>query len=653
MNNRKDEPENGVTTKFGYLSNTPLSEALRTYLAFLEQRGMAFRTENIRTVDSLGRVSARAVYARLSSPHYTACAMDGVALQAKDTFGATDTTPVLLCEDRYVRVDTGDPLPEGFDAVVMMEDCAEEDGGIVLRIAAAPWQHVRQIGEDLSAGDMILPSYTEITPALIGAMLAGGVESLEAVARPRVAILPTGDEIVPPCGQPKKGEIMEFNSAIFSAMLQQWGAQGVVYPIVPDDPGKIESFLCRAAEECDFVLLCAGTSAGRDDGSAHAIAALGEVCIHGVAIRPGKPVVLGAVGKKPVVGVPGYPVSGIVVLEELVKPVIDRLLMREREAGESVCVRMGRKMTSSLKYREFVRASLGYGEDGGLSAVPLSTGAGVITSFTKADCLLDVPQNCEGYEAGERAFARLLKPVDRIARTVRILGSHDPLIDEAADELRRGDIRASVSSAHVGSMGAILALGRGEGQLGGIHLLDETDGSYNVSYVEKYLPNGGVALIECVRRMQGFLVAKGNPKGIGTVSDLQKDGVRYANRQKGAGTRILLDYLLKQAGIPAREVTGYEREEMTHTAVAAQVAAASADCGLGIFAAAKMFDLDFVPVCEETYDLLVSLSAMENPQVRAFLRVLSSENFLRRLDALGGYSYDRPGRIKKLWPAKE
>jgi len=436
-------------------------------------------------------------------------------------------------------------------------------------------------------------------------------------------------------------------------MLQRWGAQGEVYPVVPDDPAKIEAALQKGAEECDFVLLCAGTSAGRDDGTAAAIRKLGEVCVHGIAIRPGKPAVLGAVCGKPVVGVPGYPVSGIIVLEELVKPVIDRMLKRERESAESVCVKMGRKYVSSLKYREFVRATLGFDAEGSLSAVPIGAGAGVITSLTKADCILDVPQNCEGYEAGERAHVRLLKPIDRIARTVRIIGSHDPLIDEAADERRRVDIRSYVSSAHVGSMGAILALGRGEGQFGGVHLLDATDGSYNVSYIEKYIPNGGVALIECVRRTQGLIVQKGNPLGIRTVDDLVKPGVRYANRQKGAGTRILFDYLLKQAGISAKQIEGYAREELTHTAVAAQIAAGSADCGLGIFSAAKMYGLDFIPVCEETYDLLASLTAMENPQVRAFLRVLASESFLRRLDALGGYTYDKPGRIKKIWPEKE
>ena len=640
-------------SKYEYLSNTQLSEALRQYLSFLEQRGLPYRTESVSVEASLGRMSARAVYARQSSPHYTACAMDGIALLARRTFGATQTTPVFLKESDFSRVDTGDPLPAGCDAVVMIEDCVEEDGGILLRAAAAPWQHVRQIGEDLAAGDMILPSYLEIEPAMIGALLAGGVRTLEVLARPRVAIIPTGDEIVSRNDSLREGEIPEFNSAVFCAMLQRWGAQGEVYPVVPDDPAKIEAALQKGAEECDFVLLCAGTSAGRDDGTAAAIRKLGEVCVHGIAIRPGKPAVLGAVGGKPVVGVPGYPVSGIIVLEELVKPVIDRMLKRERESAESVCVKMGRKYVSSLKYREFVRATLGFDAEGSLSAVPIGAGAGVITSLTKADCILDVPQNCEGYEAGERAHVRLLKPIDRIARTVRIIGSHDPLIDEAADELRRVDIRSYVSSAHVGSMGAILALGRGEGQFGGVHLLDETDGSYNVSYIEKYIPNGGVALIECVRRTQGLIVQKGNPLGIRTVDDLVKPGVRYANRQKGAGTRILFDYLLKQAGISAKQIEGYTREELTHTAVAAQIAAGSADCGLGIFSAAKMYGLDFIPVCEETYDLLASLTALENPQVRAFLRVLASESFLRRLDALGGYTYDKPGRIKKIWPEKE
>ena len=639
--------------KYDYLSNTPLNQAIGDYLTFLKKNGMTYRTETVPVAEALDRITATAVYAKLCAPHYTASAMDGIALSAEKTFGASETTPVLLKESDFTRVDTGDPLPEGCDSVVMIEDCVEKDGATALYSAATPWQHVRQIGEDIAAGDMILPSFYSVEPAMIGAMLAGGVSKIDVICKPKVGIIPTGDEIVPPSDNPAAGDVMEFNSAIFSGMLTKWGAEPVVYPIVPDKIDEITAMTEKAANECDAVLLCAGTSAGRDDGTTRVITALGELCIHGIAIRPGKPAALGRIAAKPVVGVPGYPVSGIIVLEELFKPVIDALLMRERTAAESVCVKMGRKLNSSLKYREFVRATLGYGADGQLSAVPLSGGAGVVSSFTKADCLLDVPQNCEGYEPGDRAFARLLKPIDRITRTVHILGSHDPLIDEATDELRRQDIKAHISSSHVGSMGAILAISRGEGQLGGVHLLDETDGSYNVSYIERYFPKGGVALVECVQRVQGLMVQKGNPKGIQGFAGVSRDGVSYVNRQKGAGTRVLCDYLLKQNNISTNDVHGYTREELTHTAVAAQIKAGSADCGLGILAAARIYDLDFIPVCNEQYDLLVSLDAMENPQVRAFLRVLGSESFLRRLEQLGGYAVEQPGRIRKVWPRIE
>ncbi len=635
--------------RYEYLQNEPLHAAVRKYLDFLKQNGMSPRTERVRTAEALGRVTAKAVYAKVCAPHYNACAMDGIALDARSTFGATETTPVLLTPAQFTRVDTGDPLPDGCDAVVMIEDCVPDGESVRLYAAAAPWQHVRQIGEDVAAGDMLLPSYTEITPAVIGAMLAGGVLEAEALARPRVAILPTGDEIVPPSEHPNDGEVMEFNSAIFSGMLRQWGAEPVVQPIVKDDFGAICAALTDALATCDMALVCAGTSAGRDDDTAAVIGKLGEVCLHGIAIRPGKPAVLGRAGAKPVIGIPGYPVSGIVVMNELVKPVIDALLLRPRTMPEHVCVQMGRRLTSSLKYREFVRASLGLSESGMLTAVPLNRGAGVVSSFVKADCLLDVPQNSEGYEAGERAEAILLRPIDQISRTVRIVGSHDPLLDEAADTLKRQDANTFVSSAHVGSMGAILALQRGEGQLGGVHLLDGATGRYNEAYIEKYFPEGGVALIECVQRVQGLMVQKGNPKGVRTLADVAEKRASFVNRQKGSGTRVLGDYLLKQGGISPDDIAGYAREETTHTAVAAQIAGGTADCGLGILSAARIYDLDFVPICNEQYDLLVSLAAMQNPAVQAFLRILQTEEFRARVLAMGGYELEEPGRIRRLW----
>lgn len=638
-----------MAKNYEYLTNTPLGEACGTYLKFLRGAGAFCSSESVPVTESLGRITSEAVYSRICSPHYNACAMDGIAVAAALTYGATDTTPVFLGEQDFVRVDTGDPLPGGKDAVVMIEDCVPEGSGFRLYASVAPWQNVRQIGEDIAAGDMIVPSYSEISPACIGAFLAGGVLSVPVLKKPVVAIIPTGDEIVLPSDHPLPGDVMEFNSSIFSGMLRQWGAEPVVRPIVRDDPELLRAALSEALEEADAVLMGAGTSAGRDDYTASVIASLGTVVCHGIAIKPGKPALLGAVGSKPVIGLPGYPVSGIVVMEELVRPVIDQMLMRPRHMEEHVCVKMGKKLTSSLKYREFVRVSLGLGGDGMLTAVPLNRGAGVVTSFIKADAMLDVPQACEGYEAGDRASATLLRPIEQIERTVRIVGSHDPLIDEAADILRRQNSARFISSAHVGSMGGILAVSGGEAQMGGVHLLDPKTGIYNLSYIEKYIPDGGVALVECVQRIQGLMVRKGNPKGILSLQDLVRSDVSYVNRQKGSGTRVLLDYLLSRDSIPAGKISGYLREEMTHTAVAAQIAGDTADCGLGILSAANLYGLDFIPLWEEQYDLLVSLEAMQNPAVKEFLAVLSSEEFRSRLTRMGGYRLDQPGKVRKLW----
>lgn len=635
--------------KYQYLSNIPLDTAKADYIKFLKDGGLVHKIETIPVIESLGRTTANAVYAAICSPHYNACAMDGIALQAKLTFNATETTPVTLKQTQFIMVDTGDPLPEGCDTVVMIEDCVEKGSDVMLYASAAPWQNVRQIGEDISAGDMILPSYTVIEPASIGAMLAGGILNIDVIKKPRVAIIPTGDEVVLPSQTPQKGDVMEFNSSIFSGMLSNWGAEAVVYPIVKDDPKLIEAALKKAADECDAVLLGAGTSAGRDDDTTDVIRRLGEVLYHGIAIKPGKPAALGRIGSKPVLGVPGYPVSGILVLEFLFKPVIDLLLKRAEFGDEAVDVKLSRRLNSSLKYREFIRATLSRDKKGELVAVPLNRGAGVVTSFVKADCILDIPQDAEGYEAGDVVKARLTRDIRQIDRTIKIIGSHDPLIDEAADVMRRSDPGVFVASAHVGSMGGITAVMRGEAQLAGVHLLNEADGSYNTAYVERYFKNGGVALVECVQRVQGLMAAKGNPKGLTGFKDVVRDGISYVNRQKGSGTRILCDHLIKTEEISADAIYGYSREEFTHTGVAAQIAAGTADCGMGILSAARIYGLDFIPVCLEQYDLLVPLDALESPLVQAFIATLKTPEFIERLTKLGGYKLDSPGRIRQIW----
>lgn len=633
---------------FSYLTNVPLQQAKREYLEFMQSRGFAHKTEVIPVTQSCGRVTAEAVYAAICAPHYAASAMDGVAVRARDTFGATETTPVTLTPEQYIVLDTGDPVPDGCDAVIMVEDIVRNpDGSITIHAAAAPWQHIRQIGEDVCAGEMILPAYMHVTPSAIGAMIAGGVLTLSVIARPVIGIIPTGDEIIPPCADPKPGQIMEFNSSIFSAMVQQWGADARTYPIVPDRFEEIQAMVQRAVDECDIVLLNAGSSAGREDYSVSVIRQLGEVLYHGIAMKPGKPAILGCCGAKPVLGIPGYPVSGIIVIEELLKPLVEAWLKAAEQPRQYVKATLTRSVVSGLKYQEFVRVRLGCVGDK-LTASPLSRGSGVVSSFMKADGILEVEQGVEGYEAGSEVNIRLLCPESKLNHTLVVIGSHDPLLDELGDMMHQQDCDVFMSSAHVGSMGGIMAIRRGEAHAAGCHLLDTGTGIYNKSFLKKYFPNGGVKLIRCVGRQQGLMVQTGNPLGIRGFSDIARPNLRYVNRQKGSGTRILTDYLCKTEQVDASQVYGYDREELTHTSVAAQIACGSADAGMGIYSAAKLYNLDFIPICIEEYDLIVPDHAWDTPVVKQLLATLRSDAFREKILAMGGYTIENPGEIIPL-----
>lgn len=630
---------------FQYLTNAALEQAREDYLKLLEEKGFSAKTELIPVQKACGRVTARPVYAHICAPHYAASAMDGVAVVAGDTFGATETTPVTLGPEQFQVLDTGDPIPQGRDAVIMVEDIVKNrDGSISIHAPAAPWQHIRQIGEDVCAGEMILAAYMEVSPAAIGAMIAGGVLELEVIKKPVVGIIPTGDEIIPPCTDPKPGDILEFNSSIFSAMVKAWGAESRTYPIVPDRFDEIKESVSKAAEECDMVILNAGSSAGREDYSADAIGQLGQVLYHGIAIKPGKPAILGCLGAKPVLGVPGYPVSGIIVIEQLLKPIIDRWFHSIAAPEPTVSATLTRPVVSGLKYQEFVRVRMGYvGEK--LMASPLSRGSGVVSSFMKADGILTVPQGLEGYEAGEQVEVRLLSREDRLKNTLVVIGSHDPLLDELANMMHGENPKVYMSSSHVGSMGGIMAIRRGEAHAAGCHLLDTETGEYNRAFIKKYFPKGGVRLLSCVGRQQGLMLQKGNPLKICSFGDVAKKGVSYVNRQKGSGTRILTDYLCRKEGIAPAEIYGYDREELTHTSVAAQIASGSADAGMGIYSAAKLYDLDFLPVCIEEYDLLIPDHAWDSPMVQQLIATLKSRDFREKIESMGGYTLDRPGEI--------
>jgi len=631
---------------FEYLTNYPIEDARQKYLDALSKSGMDLPTENVLTVEALGRINSQAVYARISAPHYNACAMDGIALQAKLSYGASESTPIVLADSDFTWVNTGDPLPNDADCVVMVEDVIQQGETVLLYSPATPWQNIRQIGEDISAGDMILTSFTRITPAMQGALLAAGVLDLPVLEVVQVGFIPSGNELVSPTENPEPGAIIEFNSTIFKGMLEEWGCKVKIYGIVPDKQTSIEAALQAAFHENDLVILNAGSSAGKKDFATEAFKAVGTVIIHGIAIKPGKPAILGFRKEQertiPMVGLPGYPVSGILIMEEIVKSVLDLMTHQAGLEKRMLQPSLSRKLMSSLKYKEYIRAQLGE-VSGKQIAVPLNRGAGVVSSFIKADGIIEVPQNVEGYEAGSDVDLWLIKDPREVKQALVVTGSHDPMIDEIADLMKISWPAARVSSSHVGSMGAIMAIKRGEAHLGGIHLLDESSGTYNVPYLRKYFPDGKVILMRGVLRTQGLMVRAGNPKSIQGIKDLP--GLSYVNRQKGSGTRILLDYLLGKEAVEQAIIQGYQREEITHTAVAAAIAAGTADAGLGIFSAAKIYNLEFVPLWQERYDLLVLEEAMQLETMQHFREVLASTALKDRLEELGGYVVENPGEI--------
>ena len=628
-----------------YLDNLKFEEAAEKLFRTFRV-GSAAGTEKIPVYDALGRVSASAVTAVLSAPNHNASAMDGIAVKADDTAGADDRSPLELRRGSgFVYVDTGDPLSEGFDAVIMVEDLLEADEErAVIKRPARPWQHIRPVGEDIAAGEMIIPSFHMLRAVDIGAVIAGGLTEIEVFRKPRVAIIPTGTEIIEDPAEMTEGAILDSNSRMFAAMVTEAGGVPVRCAPVADDRELIRAAFAAALEQSDAVILGAGSSAGSEDYSAEIIAGFGELLFHGLAVKPGKPAIFGKAGNKPLVGLPGYPVSGYIIFDRLVKPLIRAMQgipPSEEVFRDGV---LSRRIVSSLEHREFVRVKCGWvGER--MIVSPLSRGAGITMSLVQADGILEVPQQSEGFEAGAQVSIRLTRPASEIENRLVCIGSHDLLLDILAEQLHRSGSRLSLSSTHQGSMGGVMALRKGECHIAPVHLLNPGDGRYNEYLFGRYFRQGEAALIKGVGRTQGFIVRPGNPAGIREIADLKRDDVRYVNRQRGAGTRVLLDYLLGKEGIGPEAVTGYEREMTTHMAVASAVKSGTADAGLGVYSAAAVCGLDFVPVGREDYDFAVRTDMLEQDGIRQFIDCLQSAEFRAELERLGGYEFTETGKI--------
>jgi len=645
-----------------FLHDIPLTEALKILKEALETADLwkVLATEVIPLDEkALGRVLVLPLKAKISSPGYNSAAMDGFAVKTEDTYGASFSLPILLSVgDQAIYVDTGDLIPEGYNAVIPIEDVDSLDAegknsqdarhpmNIRLRSASVPWKNIRSLGEDITLTQLIFTGGHKIRSVDLGVIAAAGFSAIEVARKPRVAIMPTGSELVPIGSNPKPGEILEFNSLIIAGKINEWGGEAYRFPIISDNFETILEKVKDAALKYDLILLNAGSSAGSEDFSASVVENAGELLVHGVAVRPGHPVIIGLInaGERfvPIIGVPGYPVSAALTMDIFIKNLIIKWVGRSNPIEDIITARLTRKVTSPSGDDDYIRVVLSKIGDEFL-ATPLSRGAGVISSLSQADGLLVVPSGVQGLEDGKKVEISLLRKKGEIERTILCVGSHDLILDTITEFISRKERR--FISVNVGSLGGLISLNRGESHIAGSHLLDVETGDYNFSYIKKYITNISVKVIALAMREQGLIIRKGNPRNIETLNDLTRPDINYINRQKGAGTRVLLDYYLNKNKIPFDQIKGYEQEEYTHLGVAAAVFSGRADCGLGIAAASITYDLEFVPLFKERYDLIIDQRIADSELIKPLYSILEDPNFKNTISNLKGYDVGIMGKI--------
>ncbi len=611
--------------------------------------------EEISVHESSGRIMKEPIFAKISSPPYHSAAMDGIAVRAEDTYGATERNPKRLKIGREALwINTGQVIPEGKNAVIMAEKLNQIDEETVeIESSAFPWQNTRKVGEDFVVTELLFPRNHRIRPFDLGTLIGGGILHLKVRRRPRVLIIPTGSELVDlsALSDPsslKEGKIIESNSSVLSSLVKECGAEPIVENIVEDKSEKIKEALLKAVDsEADVVITIAGSSAGKRDHTAEVIEDTGELLVHGVTIMPGKPTILGRVKGKPVVGIPGYPVSAYIAFDEFVRPYLYRLQGSSTPKKQKITVGASRDIPSKLGVEECIRVNLGrVGER--MVAIPLPRAAGSVTTLSKAEAIIRIPSFSEGIVAGEETEAELLVDLEDIANTIVIIGSHDITVDILSDEIREKDSVIRIASGNVGSLGGLLALKKGTAHVAGAHLLDTATGEYNISYIQKYLKRVPVHVFSLVVRDQGLIIQRGNPRQVRGIGDLTRDDLSFVNRQPGSGTRILFDYKLQEMGIDPSQIRGYDNEEYTHMNVAVAVLNGMADVGLGIMAAAKALDLDFIPVLSEQYDLVIPSPFVNDHKIQLLISVARSKEFRNRVEALGGYNPEKSGALWKV-----
>ena len=605
--------------------------------------------ERVSLGDALTRVLAHDVVAAVDAPPFDRSNVDGFALRAADTIGAGDHNPktlilnteVIACGDAPVlevapgsatAIATGGVIPRGADCVVMIEQTELIEGGtpaIELRRAAAPGQFISYAGSDIARGETLLRRGARIGSREIGMLAACGLSEIGVVRRPKVAVLSTGDELVAPGKPLKPAGVYDSNGAIIAAAVREAGGEPLMLGAFPDDAAILEKAVRGALSDANIVVLSGGTSKGAGDLSHAVVSRLGKpgILVHGVALKPGKPLCLGVIGGKPIVVLPGFPTSAIFTFHAFVAPVIRGRAGLPVEAAETISAHVPVRVTSELGRKEFVLVSLIESGEGTI-AFPTGKGSGSVTSFSQADGFVEIDALAASLDGGSEAQVTLIGSAAQAPDLV-IMGSHDVALDVVVGALSERGFSARVLA--VGSLGGVAAASRGECDLAPVHLIDPESGQYNV-----HLARPGLTLVHGWQRQQGILFRLGDKRFEGRKAEealkaaLADKAALMVNRNAGSGTRVLVDQLLG-----GKRPSGYANQPKSHNAVAAAIAQGRADWGLAIEPVAKLYGLGFLPVAPEHYDFLLVENRKERPAVQSFLAALRDPATRERIASLG------------------
>ncbi len=619
--------------------------------------------ENVRLDRASGRVVAETITAPIDVPPFDRASMDGYAIVASDTFYADEENPtevevggylragddkrITVRKGRCVGIATGAPMPKGANAVVMVEftDKIKKARKEVIRIykPVAPGENIMAAGSDIMQGETVIRKGTLISPRETGVLAALGITDVPVFKKPRVGVISTGNEIAVPGEELGYGRIYDVNSRAIIDSINENGGEAEFLGIVKDQPEALYEKL-KEMLDFDIIIMSGGTSAGIGDISYRVIDRLGKpgIIVHGIAIKPGKPTIIGVVNRKPIFGLPGYPTSAMIVLDVFVIPIIRKLSGLSKIKRKQVKARSAMRLYSARGRFEYLLVNLVRGKDGNFSGYPVTGGSGAITTLAEADGYLEIPENTEmiagGSEVDVTLFSDNIVPAD-----LTIIGSHCIGVDLLLSIMNKSK-PTQAKIINVGSSGGLAAVRMGESDISGTHLIDDKTGVYNIPFLERLKIASKAYLVRGYDREQGFVIAKGNPRGIRSIRDIVKKDISFINRNAGSGTRVLFDLELKKlAGVLKKSpkdlcqrIDGYEIEAKSHSAIAAAVAFNKADVGLAIKTVAEQYDLDFIPVKEEKYDFAIPKDRIDKPAVKRFIETLKSKGFKDKLKKTPG-----------------